>query len=277
MVLSCFNNFDQYRHYWQMCLLRPQAVYGKGKSLRPEESDSQFVVQPFLKSATIILCPEKNTIVLAGVRKNWSEITSLPVSGTQWTNTSLHTEQTYTEDAIVTARQTTLIHLRWGSFARLLLIYFGSAFNAISTSRLVDKLLDWGQSICYWIRDLLLACSQSWAPSLHCTQYQYCASYSTLFTPTTPSPPTRAKCPCSEGTAAFLFPEDAQELGLPHSCPQIQNADACFQSQKWTSRRVPSDLWWDLKCLIFLFWKTQVSDIRRLMCFLVQVQVFNVI
>ncbi|KAF7661600.1 hypothetical protein LDENG_00257910, partial [Lucifuga dentata] len=74
-----------------------------------------------------------------------------------------------TEDAIATALHDALSHLeQQGSYARLLFVDFSSAFNTILPNRLVTKLSHLGisHSICLWIRDFLMHCSQRVGPHM---------------------------------------------------------------------------------------------------------------
>ena len=67
-------------------------------------------------------------------------------------------------NAVATALHSALSHLeQQGSYARLLFVYFSSAFNTILPHRLVPKLtgLRLSSSICYWILDYLTNRSQS--------------------------------------------------------------------------------------------------------------------
>ena len=141
------------------------------------QSLSQCLIPPCLKSSTIIPLPKKTTastpndyrpVALTPIIMKCFEklvrshiTTSLPP--TFDSHQFAYRANRATEDAIATALHTTLTHVEQrGNYARLLFIDFSSAFNTIIPSRLVTKLMDLGlsQQICYWIRNFLTDRSQ---------------------------------------------------------------------------------------------------------------------
>src|SRR4029434_5254644 len=121
------------------------------------QSLSQCLIPPCLKSSTIIPLPEKTTastpndyrpVALTPIIMKCFEklvrnhiTTSLPP--TFDSHQFAYRANRATEDAIATALHTTLTHVEQrGNYARLLFIDFSSAFNTIIPSRLVTKLMD---------------------------------------------------------------------------------------------------------------------------------------
>ena len=141
------------------------------------QSLSQCMIPPCLKSSTIIPLPKKTTVsnlndyrpvaLTPVIMKCFEKLvrsqitTSLPTTSDP--QQFAYRANRSTEDAIATALHTTLQHVEHqGSYARLLFIDFSSAFNTIIPNRLLTKLMDLGlsQPICYWIKGFLTERSQ---------------------------------------------------------------------------------------------------------------------
>ena len=136
------------------------------------QSLSQAIIPPCLKTSTIIPVPKKSTVSCLNdyrpvaltpiIMKCFEKlvrahvVTSLPPSLDPYQ--FAYRANRSTEDAIATTLHSTVSHLERGnSYARLLFVDFSSAFNTILPDRLVTKLLDLGLShpICAWIKDFL--------------------------------------------------------------------------------------------------------------------------
>ena len=136
------------------------------------QSLSQAVVPPCMKTSTIIPVPKKNNISCLNdyrpvaltpiITKCFEKLIRTHISSALPPGFDPHQfayrANRSTEDAIATALHSTLSHLeKKESYARLLFVDYSSAFNTIIPDRLVSKLTDLGlsSSICRWIMDFL--------------------------------------------------------------------------------------------------------------------------
>merc|ERR1711895_312881 len=136
------------------------------------QSLSQAVVPPCMKTSTIIPVPKKNHISCLNdyrpvpltpiITKCFEKLIRTHISSALPPGFDpqqfAYRANRSTEDAIATALHSTLSHLeKKESYARLLFVDYSSAFNTIIPDRLVSKLTDLGlsSSLCRWIMDFL--------------------------------------------------------------------------------------------------------------------------